>query len=85
MKDKGQQVGRTPAGNPMSPKSLYPESHPYPPAGAFYAGHNAYLLGHPETHNPHTDERLAHEWKRGYRNTRKQDRFKATIAARQKK
>lgn len=61
-----------------------------PLADAFFAGKKAYQNGEDLKSNPFpkgdgsiTD--IHHQWNRGYINTRKSDRFNATIRARQEK
>jgi hypothetical protein len=72
----------TPCGIPMTARSLRDTDTEYAPARAFHLGANAYLLGQPESSNPWFDGHLSDEWRRGYRNTRADDRFRATIAKR---
>lgn len=81
----------TPCGNPLTMRMLYAMTGQQVLADTFRAGHNAYLTGEPEAANPYRgmatdpfgEPRLYREWKRGYRNARKRDRFNATIRNRQ--
>lgn len=57
-----------------------------PLADAFFAGRDAFRAGKELTECPFAgDTQLAYEWTRGYKNTRKQARFDATIAKRREK